>query len=145
MAETKKCPKCGGTIHNKIGGMYICSQCGSAIAESDVIFDSGSSNAGSQSSGSDWSYTSFENESSGPEQTATEGKDWGYRSFESEPEKKNGDAGEGEGTQVGDKCGKKGKKKAKAEDGEENKGEPGSEENPVSPEEAKSMDSYLKW
>ena len=89
MAETKKCPKCGGTIHNKIGGMYICSQCGSAIAESDVIFDSGSSNAGSQSSGSDWSYTSFENESSGPEQTATEGKDWGYRSFESEPEKKN--------------------------------------------------------
>lgn len=85
MAETKKCPKCGGTIHNKIGGMYICSQCGSAIAESDVIFDNGS---GSQSSGSDWSYTSFENESDGPEQTATEGKDWGYQSFESEPEKK---------------------------------------------------------
>ena len=89
MAETKKCPKCGGAIHNKIGGMYICSQCGSAIAESDVIFDSGSSNSGSQSPESDWSYTSFENESSEPEQTATEGKDWGYRSFESEPEKKN--------------------------------------------------------
>ena len=71
MAETKKCPKCGGTIHNKIGGMYICSQCGSAIAESDVIFENDPgptySSGGTQTSGEDWSYTSFENEPSGPE------------------------------------------------------------------------------
>ena len=92
MAETKKCPKCGGTIHNKIGGMYICSQCGSAIAESDVIFDNGpaysGASSGSQSSGSDWSYTSFENESSGPEQNVSGGYDRSYQSFEKEPEKK---------------------------------------------------------
>ena len=64
--------------------------------------------------------------------------------------KKTGDDGEGEGTPAGDKCGKKGKKKAKAADGDENKGddgegEPGSEKNPVDPDEAKAMDAYLKW
>lgn len=68
MAETKKCPKCGGTIHNKIAGKYICSQCGNAIEESEVIIvkDSEpekvntSASSGTTTSGSDWSYQSFE-------------------------------------------------------------------------------------
>lgn len=57
MAEVKKCPLCGGAIHNKIAGKYICSQCGNAISESEVIIENDS-----VTSGSDWSYTSFENE-----------------------------------------------------------------------------------
>lgn len=40
MADTKKCPICGGTIHNKVAGKYICSQCGNAISEEDVITES---------------------------------------------------------------------------------------------------------
>ncbi len=71
-----------------------------------------------------------------------------------EGETQTGENGEGEGTPAGDKCGKgkKGKKKAKAKDGEddddgngEGEGAPGSETNPVPPEKAESMNSYLKW
>lgn len=57
MSEIKKCPICGGTIHNKVAGKYICSQCGNAISESDVIIE-----RDNETSGADWSYTSFENE-----------------------------------------------------------------------------------
>lgn len=63
-----------------------------------------------------------------------------------------GENGEGEGTDAGDKChGKKGgKKKAKSEDGTdgndgEGEGEPGSETNPVDPDEATSPNAYLRW
>ena len=55
MAEIKKCPKCGGTIHTKVAGNYICSQCGSAIPESEVIIESETS----QSSSPDSEYTEF--------------------------------------------------------------------------------------
>ena len=55
MAEIKKCPKCGGTIHTKVAGNYICSKCGSAIPESEVIIES----EGQQSSSPDSEYTEF--------------------------------------------------------------------------------------
>ena len=86
MAEIKKCPHCGGTIHNKVAGKYICSQCGNALSESEVIFENTSESAGS-SSGSDWSYESFSEPSSGKENS---GSDWSYQSFDAakEPEKK---------------------------------------------------------
>lgn len=87
MADIKKCPKCGGTVHTKIAGNYICSQCGSAIPESEVIvisessqssapdseyteFASSASRAGNQSSSSDSSYTDFR--STQPEPPKTE-------------------------------------------------------------------------
>ena len=76
MADIKKCPKCGGSVHTKIAGNYICSQCGNAIPENEVItvtesdqysssdssyteFASSASRAGSSSASSDSSYTDF--------------------------------------------------------------------------------------
>lgn len=75
MADIKKCPKCGGTVHTKVAGNYICSQCGSAIPENEVItvsdahtsssdssyteFASSASRAGNQASSGDSSYTDF--------------------------------------------------------------------------------------
>lgn len=93
MAEIKKCPHCGGTIHNKVAGKYICSQCGNAISESEVIFENVSENSGnsssgsSKSSGSDWSYESFNEPSA---DNANSASDWNYQSFDAaqEPEKK---------------------------------------------------------
>ena len=55
MADIKKCPKCGGSVHTKIAGNYICSQCGNAIPENEVITVSDSY----QASSSDSSYTEF--------------------------------------------------------------------------------------
>lgn len=55
MSEIKKCPKCGGTVHTKVAGNYICSKCGSAIPENEVIVV----NEASQASSSDSSYTEF--------------------------------------------------------------------------------------
>lgn len=77
MAEIKKCPKCGGTIHNKIGGKYICSQCGNAISENEVIIvkepETESTNTSANaSSGS--SYQSFGNEPSGKKENASKAK-----------------------------------------------------------------------
>ena len=76
MADIKKCPKCGGSVHTKIAGNYICSQCGNAIPENEVItvtesdqysssdssyteFASSASRAGNSSASSDSSYTDF--------------------------------------------------------------------------------------
>ena len=76
MADTKKCPKCGGSLHTKIAGNYICSQCGNAIPESEAItvtesaqtsssdseyteFASSASRAGNYSASGDSSYTDF--------------------------------------------------------------------------------------
>ena len=50
MSEIKKCPKCGGTIHTKVAGNYICSQCGNAIPENEVIIEREPEQNGSQSS-----------------------------------------------------------------------------------------------
>lgn len=84
MAEIKKCPHCGGTIHNKVAGKYICSQCGNALSESEVIFENDSESAGaSSSSGSDWSYQSFSEPTAEKENSGT---DWNYQSFEAEKE-----------------------------------------------------------
>ena len=85
MAETKKCPKCGGTIHNKIGGMYICSQCGNAIAESEVIIEK---DPEPSASGSDWSYTSFENDSHGSAERAEQSSYSSYQSFDQDAREK---------------------------------------------------------
>ena len=51
MSEIKKCPKCGGTVHTKIAGNYICSQCGNAIPESEVIIVKEPEQTNTQSSG----------------------------------------------------------------------------------------------
>ena len=76
MAEIKKCPKCGGSVHTKIAGNYICSQCGNAIPENEVItitqsgqasspdseyteFASSASRAENSGASSDSSYTDF--------------------------------------------------------------------------------------
>ncbi|MBO4450404.1 MAG: hypothetical protein J5777_07440 [Clostridiales bacterium] len=89
MAEIKKCPHCGGTIHNKVAGKYICSQCGNAISESEDIFENTSENTGNakqggnSGSGSDWSYESFSEPTA---DTGNPGTDWGYQSFENEKE-----------------------------------------------------------
>ena len=84
MAEIKKCPHCGGTIHNKVAGKYICSQCGNAISESDVIFEN-TSDGGNSSQSSDWSYESF-SEPSADTGNSNSGSDWSYQSFETENE-----------------------------------------------------------
>lgn len=91
MAEIKKCPHCGGTIHNKVAGKYICSSCGNAISESEVIFEDVSESTGStgssKCSGSDWSYESFAEPSA---DNVNSGSDSSYQSFDTakEPEKK---------------------------------------------------------
>lgn len=76
MADIKKCPKCGGSLHTKISGNYICSQCGNAIPENEVItveqsgqdsssdseyteFASSASRAGNYTASGDSSYTDF--------------------------------------------------------------------------------------
>lgn len=60
MSEIKKCPKCAGTLRTKIAGNYICSQCGNAIPENEVIIV----NETSQASSSDSSYTEFSSSAS---------------------------------------------------------------------------------
>ena len=55
MADIKKCPKCGGSLHTKVAGNYICSQCGNAIPENEAVTVDGSV----PSSSSDSEYTEF--------------------------------------------------------------------------------------
>lgn len=85
MADTLKCPKCGGSLHTKIAGNYICSQCGNAIPENEAITvtESGSS------SSSDSSYTEFASSASRAGNYSASG-DSSYTDFsapKSEPEK----------------------------------------------------------
>lgn len=55
MADIKKCPKCGGSLHTKVAGNYICSQCGNAIPENEAVTVTGSA----QTSSPDSEYTEF--------------------------------------------------------------------------------------
>ena len=87
MADIKKCPKCGGSLHTKVAGNYICSQCGNAIPESEAItitesaqtsssdseyteFASSASRAGNYTASGDSSYTDFTSSKPEHEKTA---------------------------------------------------------------------------
>ena len=87
MADIKKCPKCGGSLHTKVAGNYICSQCGNAIPENEAVtvtesagtsssdseyteFASSASRAGNYSASGDSSYTDFSSSKPGTDKAS---------------------------------------------------------------------------